>query len=179
MPNDAGAIGFRPVEEADLALLAQWLERPHWREWWGEPQEELAMIRDMVEGRDTTLPFLILIDGEPAGYIQRWLIGPHQCEPWSNSDPWVMELPAHAVGVDLSLADAEKLSKGIGSAALRLFAQDLERRGNRTIVIDPDPENLRAVRAYQKAGFRPVEHLLGRTPGVLIMQYQSQEEGTT
>ena len=46
-----GEIGFRPVERDDYALLADWLQRAHWREWWGEPETELGYIRDMVEGR--------------------------------------------------------------------------------------------------------------------------------
>ncbi len=43
--------------------------------------------------------------------------------------------------------------------------------GHETIIIDPVSHNGRAVRAYEKAGFRPVPHLLGRTGDTLIMQY--------
>ncbi len=83
-----------------------------------------------------------------------------------------MELPADAVGVDLSIADGARLSKGLGSGALRRFARSLRAKGHRTIIIDPDPDNARAVAAYRKAGFQPVPHLEGRTDGVLIMQFQ-------
>ena len=48
------------------------------------------------------------------------------------------------------------------------------------LVIDPEPGNLRAIRAYEKAGFRPVPHLLGRTgDGVLIMQFDPNAKETT
>ncbi|WP_297975931.1 GNAT family N-acetyltransferase, partial [uncultured Amaricoccus sp.] len=63
-------IGFRPVTPADYPLLLAWLRAPHVREWWGDPEEELALIRDMVEGRDTTRPYLIELAGRPVGYIQ-------------------------------------------------------------------------------------------------------------
>lgn len=166
-------IGFRPVAEGDLPMLADWLGRPHWRDWWGDPETELGYIRDMVEGRDPHCdPFLILLDGRPEGYIQRWRIGPHQTPEWAEANPWLMALPADAVGVDLSLAQPELLSRGVGSGALRAFASSLWAEGRRTIIIDPDPDNLRAVACYRKAGFRPIPALEGRTEGVLIMQFQ-------
>ena len=171
MPSEAQAIAFRPVETADLDLLGRWMEKPHWREWWGEPETELGYIRDMVEGRDTTRPFLFLVDGEPAGYIQYWFIGHHQNETWVKDNPWLMELPADAIDVDLSIGEAQNLSRGIGTAVLKVFVAMLREQGFGTIVIDPDPENGRAVRAYEKAGFRPIPGLKGSTPGVLLMQH--------
>jgi len=166
-------IAFSPVTTDDLPVLADWLKRPHWREWWGDPATELGYIRDMVEGRDRTCrPFLFSLDGEPAGYIQVWQIAPHQTPEWARDNPWLMEVPADAVGVDLSLADGDRLSRGIGSTVLRRFVSTLLAEGRDAILIDPDPANARAVTAYRKAGFRPVPHLEGRTPGVLIMQFQ-------
>jgi aminoglycoside 6'-N-acetyltransferase len=168
-----GEISFRPVEPGDDVMLAEWLARPHWREWWGEPETELGYIRDMVEGRDQTCrPFIFSLSGEPAGYIQVWQIGPHQTPEWAADNPWLMELPADAVGVDLSLADGDRLSKGIGSAVLRRFAEILLAEGRRTIVIDPDPNNARALAAYGKAGFRPMPGVTSGADKALIMQFQ-------
>ena len=61
---------FHPMSAADLPLMRRWLEMPHVREWWGEPETELDYIHDMIEGRDTTRPFIFSVDGEPMGYIQ-------------------------------------------------------------------------------------------------------------
>ncbi len=168
---DADGVAFRPIRPEDLPMIADWLARPHWREWWGEPEPEFGHIRDMVEGRDDTRPYIFHVDGRPAGYIQVWYIGPHQTPEWAADNPWLMELPADAVGVDLSIADGATLSKGIGTRVLKAFIARLRAAGLRNIVIDPDPENGRAVRAYAKAGFTPVPHLEGRTEGVLIMQH--------
>jgi aminoglycoside 6'-N-acetyltransferase len=172
MPIEPARIGFAPVEPKHYPLLRTWLNAPHMLEWWGDPEEEFGFIRDMVEGRDTTRPFLILLDGEPAGYIQYWFLGHHQNEDWTKDNPWLLELPSATVGVDLSIGDPERLSKGIGSAALKAFVALLRGFGHETIIIDPDPANVRAVRAYAKAGFRPVPELEGRTgEDVLIMQF--------
>lgn len=164
-------IGFVPVAPNHYPLLRQWLEAPHMREWWGDPETELGHIRNMVEGRDTTRPFLIIFDNEPVGYIQYWFIGHHQNEQWIKDHPWLMELPSETIGVDLSIGAPGRLSQGIGSAALAAFVRKLRDEGHRTIIIDPDPANERAVRAYTKAGFRAVPRLAGRTGDVLIMQH--------
>lgn len=176
MPIDPARIGFRAVTLADLPLLAGWMETPHWRKWWGDPATELGYIRDMVEGRDTTEPYLFTIDGRDAGYIQLWFVDDNRGEEILQESPWVAELPEGTVGVDLSIGDAEDLSRGIGTAALTRFVADLRRRGFERIIIDPDPENARACRAYAKAGFRPVVHLAGRTGDALIMEHVAGTE---
>lgn len=169
-------ISFMPVAPEHYALLRGWLERPHMREWWGDPETELGYIRNMVEGRDTTRPFLIISANEPVGYIQYWLVGHQQNQDWVKDHPWLAELPSDAVGVDLSIGEPEKLSAGLGSAALSAFVGMLRANGHATIIIDPDSSNMRAVRAYEKAGFRPVASLIGRTGDTLIMQYDVQME---
>ncbi len=171
MPYDPAQIGFVAVAAEHYALLRQWLHEPHLQEWWGDPDEELGFIRDMVEGRDTTRPFLITLAGEPVGYIQYWFIGHHQNEQWIKDHPWLKDLPAETIGVDLSIGAADRLSQGLGSSALNAFVNGLRDEGHHTIIIDPDRNNTRAVRAYMKAGFRPVPHLDGQTGDVLIMQH--------
>lgn len=168
-------ITFRPVTEHDLPMLREWMERPHWREWWGDPQEEISHIRDMVEGRDSTKPFIFRLDGKDKGYIQVWYIKDQQGTEFARDYPWLEELPAEAVGVDLSIAAPEDLSKGLGTMVLQAFVRKLQQDGYRRIVIDPDPENLRAVRAYRKAGFQEIEALVGRTGDSLLMELKGLE----
>jgi aminoglycoside 6'-N-acetyltransferase len=174
MPAEA-AFCFRPLTAADLPMVDAWLRRPHWQEWWGEPETEMAFIVAMVEERDSSRPFVIELRGEPVGYIQRWLVRHARTEPWLTEAPWVAWLPDEAVGVDLSLADGDRLGRGLGSAALAAFVAHLRAEGHRTIVVDPDPANRRAVRAYEKAGFRPIPALLGRTGNTLLMQHHAEE----
>ncbi len=150
------AIAFRPVAATDYALLRQWMEAPHWRQWWGDPDFELGQIRDMVEGRDTTRPYIFLEDGVARGYIQSWTVADQLFEPWLSLAPWMLALPADSIGVDLSIGQAADLSRGLGTLVLSAFVRRLAAEGHRTIIIDPDPANARAIRAYEKAGFRPI-----------------------
>ena len=48
------------------------------------------------------------------------------------------------------------IERGHGSAMIRAFVDERLKRGAPRIVTDPDPENLRAMRAYEKAGFARV-----------------------
>ena len=165
-------IRFEPVCREHYPLLRSWLDRPHVRRWWGNPSEELGYIRDMVEGRDTTRPFICCLAERPVGYVQVWFVGDHQNETWIASHPWLRKLPKSAVGVDITIGEPDLLSVGLGSTALNLFCERLRNEGHRTIVIDPDPDNGRAVRCYwEKAGFRPIPQLVGQTGDCLLMQF--------
>ena len=169
-----GAIAFRPAVLEDLPMLSTWIARPHWQEWWGDPEAETALIRDMIEGRDSTRPFIFSVGDLDTGYIQYWTIADQLFEPWLTEAPWMLEMPEGTIGIDLSIGEENRLSKGIGSTVLRQFAAGLAANGHKEIIIDPDQANLRAVRAYRKAGFRPVPGLLGKTGDCLIMKYDPE-----
>lgn len=178
MPPEAvapGEITFRRIDAGDLPLLGRWMQAPHWREWWGEPETELGYIRDMIEGRDSTEPYFALIAGEPVAYVQVWIVADARTEPWLTQAPWVAWLPDNAVGADISLGDGVPLGQGIGQAVLRAFVADLRARGHDVIIIDPDPANARAVAAYRKAGFETIPEFLGKTGDSLLMRHLPQE----
>jgi RimJ/RimL family protein N-acetyltransferase len=130
------AISFRRMSLDDLPVFGKCLIRPHIREWWGDPDEERTAVRQMIEGQDTTEPYIFNVDG---------------------------------------IADPDRLSKGIGSAVLAAFVQNIRQRGHDRIIIDPDTANKRAIRAYEKAGFRIIPDLLGKTGDSLLMQHQTTE----
>ncbi|HEU0151034.1 MAG TPA: GNAT family N-acetyltransferase, partial [Bradyrhizobium sp.] len=35
---------FRPMIAADLPLIRRWLGEAHVRQWWGDPDEQLALV---------------------------------------------------------------------------------------------------------------------------------------
>jgi aminoglycoside 6'-N-acetyltransferase len=140
-------VTFVPVAETHRALLQSWLEQPHWREWWGEPEEELAMIYAIDEGEH--LPFIAVINNEPIAYIQCW---------WPAQQPdvtWVKDMATTERGIDISIGDESNLGKGFGSLIIKHFAAKLFAEGATRLVIDPDKRNARAIAAYMKAGFTP------------------------
>ncbi len=177
MPGKDTALSFRKASVGDLPILHDWMGQAHWQQWWNEPEPdaEIELIRNMIEGRDTTEPWMILHSGEPVGYIQCWFVKDNLGPEVLAEHPWLIRVPVDSVGIDLSVGPESLLSRGIGSAALRLFAEELCARGHRTIIIDPDPANVRARRAYAKAGFRDRPEYTGDAADVSIMQYAPGE----
>ncbi len=144
MPREV--YSFREVEADDLPLIASWLEQSHWREWWGDADEAIDEIRAAI-GDDATEPLIVELDGEPVAYLQSY--DPHL----EDGHPY-QDQPFGTLGLDLSIGPAELVGKGHGSAILRQFAAALFDEGAPRLVIDPHPDNGRAIRAYEKAGFR-------------------------
>lgn len=133
--------GFRLVTAADLPMLAEWLRVPQVARWWPDAERQLALIR--AERRAAPMRQLIALRGDtPLGYAQ--------CYPafhWPA--PHFAGLPQDSIALDVFGAPA---GRGQGGAWLRALGDLLLQDGS-TLVIDPAPENLRAIRAYEKAGF--------------------------
>jgi aminoglycoside 6'-N-acetyltransferase len=97
--------------------------------------------------------------------IRRWFAGPDYDVLVIEEDGRVGGVIAyeeetdpdnHAVGVDISLLSC-CVGRGLGPEALRLLIGWLiSERGHHRITIDPAVANARAVRAYEKVGFRPI-----------------------
>lgn len=56
-------------------------------------------------------------------------------------------------GIDQLIGEPDMVGVGHGSALVRLFVERLLKAGTPRVVTDPDPTNVRAIRAYEKAGF--------------------------
>jgi aminoglycoside 6'-N-acetyltransferase len=138
--------GFRSLTRTDLPLIARWLEEPHVAEWWGDPDEEIASIREHIDSISVE-PLIIELDGRPIGYLQSY-------DPHLEDDHPYQDQPFGTLGIDLSIGVPDLVGIGHGSAIIRQFVEELFAEGTPRVIIDPDPANLRAIRAYEKAGFK-------------------------
>jgi aminoglycoside 6'-N-acetyltransferase len=123
---------LRPLRESDIAPL---LEVVNESEWWGDTDAE-----DL--GNDGHA-FAIEVDGDLAG----WLGYDEENDP-----------DYRYASLDITLAPAYRDS-GIGPEALRAVIDWLIGKGHHRFTIDPAAHNHRAIRAYEKVGFRPVGRL--------------------
>jgi aminoglycoside 6'-N-acetyltransferase len=139
---------FRPLKEDDLPLIAGWLAEPHVAEWWDDPEEELAAIREHI-GSISVEPLIVELGGRPIAYLQSY-------DPHLEDDHPYQDQPFGTLGIDVTIGPPELIGVGHGSAIVRQFSDDLFAEGVPRVIIDPDPRNARAVRAYEKAGFRPI-----------------------
>jgi len=149
----APRFAFRPLAESDPPMLLEWLNRDHLREWWREEEATLEGVRakylPRIAGADAAVPFVALLDGRPVGYIQYY-------RAWAGDPAWWPDRPGPGVlGIDQFLADGDRLGRGLGTAMVASFCVLLFEDPEVTeIRVDPRPDNARAIRCYEKVGFR-------------------------
>jgi aminoglycoside 6'-N-acetyltransferase len=161
---------FRPVTEADFPLLAGWLAAPHVAEWWTDGVEaSLAEIGQAMDSIDTE-PLIVELSGRPIAYLQSY-------DPHLEDDHPYQDQPFGTLGIDLSIGPAELVGIGHGSAIVQQFVEALFDEGAPRVIIDPHPDNRRAIRAYEKAGFRAIGRRSSRYGDVVLMEIDA--EGTT
>lgn len=148
--NDEPVLQLRSATLADLCLLQYWDTKPHviaaggdddWYDWPAELAED-------PEWRD----FLIAeLDGRPIGMIE--IIDPaeEQTHYWGDIGPGLR-------AIDIWIGEEDDLGRGYGTQMMRLAIERCFADPSVTaIVIDPLTSNTRAIRFYQRLGFRPVE----------------------
>jgi aminoglycoside 6'-N-acetyltransferase len=139
------AYAFRPMSAGDLPTIRRWLEMPHVREWWNDPAEQFELVSSDL-GHPDMAQFIVAADGREFAYLQ--------CYNLSAWNSGFGPQPDGTRGLDQFIGEADMIGYGHGSAFVRAFADQLLASGTPRVVTDPDPSNMRAVRAYEKAGFR-------------------------
>jgi aminoglycoside 6'-N-acetyltransferase len=136
---------FRPLRTADLAMVRQWLAMPHVTEWWGDADEQFELVSsDLAE--PAMAQFIVVTDGDPFGYLQCYDL---RAWPTVAFGPQ----PDGTRGVDQFIGNPEMVDRGHGSGFIRHFVDGLLAGETPRVITDPDPQNSRAIRAYEKAGF--------------------------
>ena len=136
---------FRPMSARDLPAVRRWLGTPHVSQWWHDPSEQFELVSGDLENPDMA-QFIVAADEREFAYLQ--------CYNLSAWNTGFGPQPQGTRGLDQFIGEADMLDRGHGSAFIRAFADALLAAGTPRLVIDPDPANARAIRAYEKAGFR-------------------------
>jgi aminoglycoside 6'-N-acetyltransferase len=132
-------------DDDDVACMAKWLSNPRVLEFYeGRDQPQtIQSIRQnytpRVLGEDGVTPCLLIISGTPIGYAQFYRI------------------EEDAFGMDQFIGEPVLWNHGLGSAFVSLLLRYLFRTaGAHRVVLDPHTRNARAIRCYEKCGFRKV-----------------------
>jgi aminoglycoside 6'-N-acetyltransferase len=127
----------RRATSADADTLVAWHADPEVVKLW---DNETFTRDEMLErlARPDVDPYIVEADGRPVGYLQAW----------SDAD-----LPGVA-GLDMFLVPSAR-GRGLGPDAARALAEWLLAFGDVDhVTVDPYRLNERAVRGWEKAGFR-------------------------
>jgi aminoglycoside 6'-N-acetyltransferase len=146
-------VTLRPIRDADRAALLEVLRDPSVVAIWDTRGAEHS-VDELLAGEEDMTVWAIEVDGEFAGSIQ--------AAEEQDADY------RHA-GIDIFLHSRFQ-DRGLGTDAVRTLARYLiEVRGHHRLTIDPAADDARAIRTYEKVGFRPV--------GVM-RRYERGQDGT-
>ncbi len=159
----AGTYDFRPMTADDLPLVKRWLTMPHVVEWWGEPDEQFGLVSG-----DLTHPamdqYIVAADDREFGYLQ--------CYRMTEWNTGFGPQPEGTRGIDQMIGEPDMIGRGHGTALIRSFIESLLTAGVPRVVTDPDPENARAIRCYEKAGFAR-DRLVDTPDGVALLMIRN------
>lgn len=127
---------FMRLSPGNFPLILEWLAEPHVKEWWNDGDDTLEKVTAHYGAQDNTQRFMLLDDEKPIGYFQYYFDG-------------------DAIGIDQFIGDKNYLNRGVGKQAIEIFISMIaEKHRPPYIFLDPSPDNKRAVRCYEKVGFK-------------------------
>jgi RimJ/RimL family protein N-acetyltransferase len=158
------AISFRLVTRDDLPLIHEWHQRPHVLRWWtarATLEETEEHYVPTIEGEEPTDHYLALLDGEPLGMVQTYLVS-----DYPDYAALIGEGEG-AAGLDLFIGEESMTGRGLGTELIRRFTEEIvfARPETTAATADPDVRNTASMRAFEKAGFRSVREFVDPSDG--------------
>lgn len=145
-------IAFRPMSEADLPMVAGWLHAPHTHPWWAYDVDYPA-IEQAVRGEVAVEPWILVVDGQDAGYFQVYDVG-H--DPGYRAACARVGVDPGTAGIDYLIGEPALIGGGLGTLAIEGFVRDIVfgRGPWPAVSAGPDPANAASIRVLEKNGFR-------------------------
>lgn len=153
-------VSLRRLAASDFPTMARGLSDSRVLEWvYGrddphDPANVAARFGPALRGAEEPgfRASIIEYDGRAVGYLQAY--------PVLDPAAYGLDDAAATWGAGLFVGEPALWGHGVGTAALRLTVADaFANRGARRVVVDPWIGNFRAVRSYEKSGFRKVRTL--------------------
>ncbi|MGJ8533182.1 MAG: GNAT family N-acetyltransferase [Alphaproteobacteria bacterium] len=157
---------FEPLGEQHFDILRDWFRTPEVQKWYGGESNLKTIETHLSDDRISMM--LIRLDGSPLAYLQDY-----EVSGWK--DHHLDFLPHGSRGMDTFIGRQDMLSKGHGENYLRCQISRLFKAGIPAIGIDPHPDNRRAVRAYEKLGFKGDQERETEWGRVLLMSLYRED----
>ncbi|HEX4319312.1 MAG TPA: GNAT family N-acetyltransferase [Acidobacteriaceae bacterium] len=158
---------FERLSESDLATLKDWLGRPHVAARWAGAVSMDELREEYLPGAEDASAakcYLAYVDDVAVGFIQSY-VAMDSGDGW-----WPEERDPGVRGVDLFVADEERLGEGLGTLMLKEFAAMLfEDAAVTKIQGDPSVDNPRAIRCCERAGFQRVGKVMTPDGETMLM----------
>lgn len=146
-------------------MLRRWLRTPEAMRWWGDPAREAKLLEEDLR-EPAMVMRIVSFDGRCFAYAQDYDVN-----AWPQAH--LSHLPPGTRAIDTFIGKPDMIGCGHGAAFMRLLARRVLVEGASQVVIDPTIDNIRARRAYTRAGFvgdLPVPTETG--PPVVVMTFR-------
>ena len=108
--------------------------------------------------------YIVSAQEQPFGYLQSYRL-----TDWNIC---FGAQPEATRGIDQMIGEPAMVGQGHGSGFIRAFSEGLLASGTPRVVVDPDPQNARAIRAYEKAGFAK-DKLVDTPDGIALLMVRN------
>lgn len=151
--NHPAKLTLRPLFDGDIALMERWLYLPHVAKWYKHPEHWLNELRERRGEFFFLTHFIAEYEGSPIGFCQYYdCFYAQQHEVWS--DKWrVGDGQGEIFSMDYLVGEPEYLRQGFGKEMIAQMLHLLQKVGARTIVVEPERDNIASNRALESNGF--------------------------
>ncbi len=151
-------IRIRDFTEGDIPLMLKWLTDDRVLEYYEGRDVRFTMdtlAAHFLEGIPDGFRVIIEYGERPVGYGQAYQLSGELFEEYDYPDNGKV-----VYAMDQFIGEPYYWNRGIGSAFLQMMASYLKTdKEAACILLDPHKNNYRAIRAYEKAGFRIIKAL--------------------
>lgn len=149
---------LRTLEEQDAHLLVKWLSDPEVLQYYegrDRVHDEELVQQSFYEQGDEVTPCIIQYQMKDIGYLQFYVIDEEELEQYGYVD-----IQGKIYGMDQFIGEPSYWNRGIGTQLIEETVRYLiEHKEARKIVMDPQAWNTRALKVYERCGFRKKKYL--------------------
>ncbi|MCH9770470.1 MAG: acetyltransferase [Gammaproteobacteria bacterium] len=158
MSNGQESIRFIPFADSHVSLWKQWIEKPYVKDvWFIEGYATSDQILQAKQSNGYDYPFMIYLDDQAIGYLQCCDLYAYRSLCEDPKGLFTNEKPG-TFCMDLFIGEKDYLNKGYGTRIVKDFIDYVfENFDAKVLLIDPACSNKRAIRCYEKAGFKFVK----------------------
>jgi aminoglycoside 6'-N-acetyltransferase len=151
-----GHLKVRKIEDKDKFLLAKWLSDPSVLQFYegrDNPFDLYKVNKVFYLSDNDVVKCMVEFDGNEIGYIQFYRLDDETKKEYGYS-------AENIYGMDQFIGEVEYWNKGIGTLLVTSMVKFLlEDKNADRVVMDPQTKNVRALKCYEKCGFKKVKIL--------------------
>ncbi len=181
MDRELELITIRKLEEDDAKDLLKWLSNPIVLEYYEGRDNVFDMTKvqkKFYSYKPKKIRCIIEYNEKNIGYIQYYKLDDVEITRLLQSDK-----NDSCYGVDLFIGETDYWNIGIGTQVMRKITKYLcDEKNAKYIIVDPQCRNLRAIKCYEKSGFKKIKIIEkcelheGKLEDCCLMRYQSTKQ---